>query len=229
MADISWPAELRPSDGGFWLENPSRSGGVAFAGIEQNVFSMAMRWRARFTFPVRTKAQVLAARTLAAKAQGKAGTILVPFFDGKRISWPKDQWGRTLHPGFTRRRQLDGTIYEDPAIPDQSEVIATLISSAALRDTTVEVFIEQGEPPLAGQYFGLGGARGYLIHDVGTISGDSFALTFWPPLRAAASSSDDVDFTRPVCRMNQIADDQGIGPLDAMVRTDLTMEFVESF
>lgn len=234
MADVAW-ALPNPRSGGFWLENPSRSGGVAFNGSEQNVFSLAMRWRARWTVSIRTKAEVLAARAMFAQLQGKAGTLLVPFFDGKRASWPIEfvvagSTGVVLSPGVTRRRELDGTIFEDPEIPTASEIISTVSSNAANRATTIDVEFEQGGPPVAGQYFGLGGNRGYLIHTVtGPASGDVYTLSFFPPLRAAVLSGATVNWTRPVCVMRQTTDDQGIGELEGLRFADLTIDLVEYF
>lgn len=220
----------KPISGGFRLENPSRSGGAAFNGAEQNVFSLAMRWRAKWTIPIRTNAEVLAARALSAKLQGKAGVLLVPFFDGKRVSWPIDEWGRLLNPAQTRRRQLDGTAYEDPEVPDDSEIEANVIGNTAIRATSIEVEISQGGVPLPGQYFGLRGERGYLIKSVTPLlSPPGYTLTFVPPLRDDADDADSVNFTRPVCMMNQVSDDQGIAELEQLRFATLDLEFVEAF
>lgn len=222
-----------PISFGFWLENPSRSGGVSLNGVEQNVVSLAMRWRARGRFRFRTKTEILAARALFTKLQGKAGTILVPFFDGKRVSWPIQEatQGTTdvvLTPGRTRNKRLDGTPYEDPEVPSASEINATVVGSAPIRSVQMDIAITQGGDPLAGQYFGIGN-HGYVIHEVLPTSGDGFALYFLPPLREAVTNGMTVKFTRPVVEMRQMTDDQGIQELEAMRFAEITLDFIEVF
>lgn len=73
-----------PIAGGFWLENPSRSGGAAQNGQEQVVVSMAMRQRAQWTVPIRNASNVMRARRFLAYAAGRAGSILVPIFEPKK-------------------------------------------------------------------------------------------------------------------------------------------------
>lgn len=227
MPDIAWDLPV-PVSGGFRLENLSRSGGVALNGFEQNIFSLSMRWRARWTVQIRTREEILAARAMFAKLMGKAQVILVPFFDGKRVSWPVDRWGRTLNPKRTRRRELDGTIYQDPAIPTESEIVSVVVNEAAARSVTIDVEVTQGGPPLPGQHFGIDD-RGYIIRDVHHLSSDLYNLEFFPPLRAVAGIGDGVKFTDPVCAMNQVSDDQGILELDTLRFTTLSLEFVEAF
>jgi hypothetical protein len=72
-----------PVSGGMWLENPSRSGGVASNGQEQNIISLSMRQRAQWTIPIRRPAEIKAARELFGLAQGKAVGILMPIFEPK--------------------------------------------------------------------------------------------------------------------------------------------------
>jgi hypothetical protein len=220
----------QPSDWGLWLENLSVSGGVALNGEEQNVFGENMRWRARGKIYFRNNDQVLRGRALFDKLQGRAGTIYVPTFDGKRVSWPVDTWGRTLHPGFTRRRELDGTEFEDPKIPTASELNVTVQTDAALRATSVEVTVTQGGVLLPGQYFSRLGNL-YRIRSItsGPDSGGGYTLSILPPLRAALTASQVLNFTRPVCEMRQASDDQGIKELQSLRFAELTLEFIENF
>lgn len=80
LAPISWTIP-DPVAGGFWLENPSRSGGVAQNGQEQVVGTLSMRQRAHWTVPVHNADNVKRARRFLAKAQGKGRSILVPAFE----------------------------------------------------------------------------------------------------------------------------------------------------
>ncbi|MEF2550005.1 hypothetical protein VQ042_01330 [Aurantimonas sp. A2-1-M11] len=209
----------------FDIENASRSGGVSTNGLEQIVGSGAGRWRASLGgIYVRTNAQVLAWRAFRLSLRGRTGTVLVSPFDGKRVNWPKDAYGRALHPGFTRRRHLDGTIYEDPEIPTESEVNATFAAAAARRATTVQIAVSQGEAIKAGQY--LSPSEGRLHVVVGVINSTTFSIE--PPLRDAVTLGQAVNFTRPTCEMRLM--DDGSGGLDLqLARTGMvSMDFVES-
>lgn len=223
-----------PYDWGFWLENLSVSGGVALNGEEQNVFGENMRWRARGKVNFRTADQVRDGRGLFARLQGRAGTLLVPTFDGKRVSWPIEDFngnvtGVVLHPGVTREPLLEGTVYQSLEIPARSEVICTLTDAVALRATSANMTFAQGGPPLAGQYFGLANAL-YIVKSVtGPASGDVYTVTFLPPARATAADNATVKWTRPVCEMRQASDDQGIKELQSLRFADVSVEFVENF
>lgn len=219
---------LRPTSGGFWLENPSRSGGVALNGSEQTIVSPAARWRAAWIVPITEDDQVLAARAFADALAGKANAALVPTFDGLRLSWPVDGYGRVLHPGTTRRRQLDGTAFADPAIPAASEILATVNANAGLNATQIAINVTQGEPLKAGQFFGIG-ERLHRIKALVGAAGTVQSVAIVPPLRAAAPAGTVVRITRPVCRMKQVADDGGIGTLDMLRFADVTLEFREDF
>lgn len=228
MTALAWPAPLKPSDVLFALQNQSRSGGLALSGVEQVVTSFAARWRASIRVRVRSDAQILAARAFVSRLGGRVGTALVPAFDTRRASWPVDAWGRTLHPGFTRDRTLDGTAYEDPSIPDESAIDATVDSATALGALQISINVSQGEPPLAGQYFGVGNYL-HLITEVVDSTGDVHTVNFVPRLRAAVSGGAAVTFTRPVSEMRLLTDDSGTLALRHLRFGDLDLEFVEAF
>jgi len=218
-----------PIAGGTWPDNPSASGGEAQNGMEQNIFNMSMKLRARWTVALRRASDVLAARQFQGRMKGKSNLCLVPLFDGKRISWPVSEFGIKQSPLRTRERSLDGTIYEYPAIPDASDVYAALVFDADYHDTQITVLPQQGGPPLGGQWFCLGGARSYLIEEVEALALGRYRLTFTPPLRAPASSSDVVDFAKLYCLMNQTKSDQGVQVLDGIATAVIEYEFVEGF
>lgn len=201
-----FPAGLIPSAVLFDIENVSRSGGVSTNGMEQVVGSGVGRWTARLAdIRIRTNAQILTWRAFKHGLRGRAGTILVSPYDGKRTNWPVDEYGRVLHPGFTRRRQLDGTIYEDPEIPTASQVNATFAANAAARATTVQITVAQGSAIKAGQYFSPSAGRLHVVTAV--LSATSFSIE--PPLRQAVSLGQAVNFTRPTCEMRLASDDSG--------------------
>ena len=78
-----------PTEGGFWIENPSRSGGVAQNGQEQNVITMSPRQKATWTVQIRNAGDLMDTRRFIAKLRGKAVSVLVPVFEPKK--------GRTGH------------------------------------------------------------------------------------------------------------------------------------
>ena len=227
MADIEWTLP-KPIDGGAWLANPSESGGIATNGAEQTLISMAMYVKCRLIVAIRTTEEVLEARAFFAEAAGKAGNILVPFFDGKRANWPVDQWGRVAKPSLTRIPSLDGTEFESDEIPVDSDIIASLVGDMDLRATSCSINVSQGEPIRAGQWFSLGGRRAYLVRTAGAPSSGTQAITFYPPARRAANNADPVELARPVCVMNQLGDDQGIQELTNLTQTILTLDFREA-
>lgn len=229
MTNYAWPSGLKPRDFGFWPENMDRSGGPSMAGGEQVVSSPGGRWRAAGMFSVRNDDQVLALRALALKLKGRANNILVPAFDGRRVSWPVDaDTGVVLHPGNTRHKRLDGTQFEDPEIPAASEIIATVSAVAGVRATTLSITKTQGGAFREGQFFGLG-SRLYGIETILDVAGSVTTCTIWPPLRVSASAGDSVLVTRPACIM-RLADPTGLlKELQLLRFADLQVEFVEVF
>jgi hypothetical protein len=226
---VAWDLP-NPISGGFWLDNPSRSGGVAFNGGEQIVASLAMRWRAKWIIPIRTNSEVLAARAFFDKLQGRAEQVMVPTFDGQRAPWPVDFAGRILNPRATRHPRLDGTDYEDDEIPDPSFIDAELMLDMADRATTCFIEMTTGSAPRPGQYFGVG-VRTYRINAVApSVSpAGGYEVNFLPPSRGGIghSAGNTVSFRNSDCLMRQMTDDQGIKELEMMRRTELDLEFVE--
>lgn len=220
----AFPAGLIPTSVLFDIENASRSGGVSTNGQEQIVGSGAGRWRASLGgIYVRTNAQVLAWRAFKLSLRGRTGTVLVSPFDGKRVNWPKDAYGRVLHPRFTRRRRLDGTAFADPEIPAESEVIATFAAAAARRATTVQITVSQGEPIKVGQYFSPSAGRLHVV--TAAINATTFSIE--PPLRDAVTLGQSVNFTRPTCEMRLVEDASGALDIQLARTGMVSMDFTE--
>lgn len=236
MTTFAWPDVLQPRDFGFYFLDADTSGGVALGGGEQVVFSPGPRWGAAMTVDIRNNDQVRAARGLRTNLRGRANPVALPNFDGQRLSWPIQVFGGkstgvVLHPGVTRDKTLDGTAYEQPAIPTESEIVATLYADAALRATTADIHVTQGAAPKRGQQFGIG-ARLYEIGSVGPVAGPTppplvYTVTFWPPLRAAADEDDVVKFTRPTCLMRCMNLNEELRKLEMLRFATLNLEFVE--
>lgn len=210
----------------FMLQNPSRSGGIALNGQEQTVSSGAERWRATIPLFVTGRAALLEFHAFIASMLGQAGEVLVPTFSGRFANWPLETFngeltGRVLHPGITRRKSLDGTIYEDPEVPSTSAITATA-GAASLGATSIVITVSQGQAMQPGQLFGIG----QRLYRALTVSGAT--VTFRPKLRVAVTSGTAVLLTRPLCLMKFASDDEG-ADLDHLFGGPVTLNFVEAF
>lgn len=235
ITPVNWPSILRPQDFGYYPVNFDVSGGAAADGSEQVVASAGPSWRASMTLPVMSDPEVLALRALRTKTKGRAIPVRLPNFDGRRLSWPQqfvdgDATGLILYPGVTRNKALDGTIYEDPEIPDESEIVATVDDPAAIGATTIAVGVSQGSALVAGQQFGIGGR----LYEIGSLTLDlsegevaHYTINFSPPLRLAAEADDVVKFTRPFCLMRIVNLNEEMKKLEFMRFATLNLEFQE--
>lgn len=237
MTAYAWPAVLKPQDFRYFLENVDQSGGVAMGGNESFVVSPGPRWRAKGRFPVRTREQVLALNELEALLDGRANDILLPGYDGQRLSWPEqtfsgDPTGVILTPKVARELEgtagLGGTAYAGLEIPAAAEIVATVNTNAALRATTLLINKTQGGALIAGQHFGLG-QRFHRIRSIELVFGPVTTVTIRPPLRAAATSGTAVLFTRPVSLMKLADPSQLHKALELLRFGDFDFDFVESF
>lgn len=228
MTAYPFPAEIKPRSIMFHPQNASRSGGVSTNGLEQVVESGAGRWRASLTAPVATDAQILAWRAFLARIRGRANTILVPVYDGKRAPWPVDIFGRQLNPTITREPQLDGTAFESATIPATSAITAIAVTPGGeIGDRELTINVTQGGTITEGMYFGTGGNRLYLIDEVLLVVGALYTVTFWPTLREAVATSAAIELARPVCEMRFKDDDQGELNLDMLRWGSVSLDFVE--
>jgi hypothetical protein len=226
---LAWPAALvNVTRARFQLENVSRGGGAAMNGSEQRVYNPDQRWIASITVPIRNKEQVFAFRALMARADGSAGIIDVPAFEKHRANWPVDAYGRKLSPKFTRRRELDGTIYEDPAIPTASAITATVSGAHAIRATTLAISLTQGSPLHYGQYVSIAGHLYILRWPVSTV-GSVYTFEIRPPLRVAAAAGATVEVANPTCEMRLASDDQTGLDLDLLKFAEPSLSFIEYF
>lgn len=201
----TWPAGLYPRSISFDLENVSRSGGVSTNGQEQIVGSGAGRWIANYSaVPVTNADSILAWRALKASLRGRTGTVLVPVLEWFRAPWPIDPYGRLRSPKNTRRARLNGTIFEDPEIPAESAIVASLSANASRRSTVVSITVVQGQKPSPGQYFSIGNRLHIITEAFGA---NSYSIE--PPLRATATAGTALNFSAPVCEMRLVDDGQG--------------------
>lgn len=230
ITPIDWPAVLKPQSFGYFPIHFDISGGAAPDGTEQFVSSPGPSWGASMILLVRSNAELLALRALRMQTRGRAIPVNLPNFDGQRLSWPlHPQTGEARHPGRTRDRRLDGTPFENPEIPAESEIIAELSASAALRATTIGINITQGGALVPGQQFQLG-ASFCEIATIASVAGSITTVTFQPPLRASASAGDAIIFTTPTHPMRIMNLNEAFREVELLrFVPPLSLEFAEFF
>jgi hypothetical protein len=224
---LGWPEWLVPRHMSWHIENASRSGGVATNGQEQVIGSMSGRWVVSLLeCPVRTDDEVLGFRALMTSLRGRSGTIVVPAFDRQpRQNWPVDPYDRVLSPENVRRTRLDGTIYQDPRIPAQSQITATFTAAAARRATTVSLAVTAGAPIKVGQYFSPRLGKMHMITEA--LGGNQYRIE--PPLRLPEASGAPIDLVNPSCEMRLADDDAGRIELQYGRYGFVTLNLVEAF
>lgn len=86
---------------------------------------------------------------------------------------------------------------------------ANVIASGAIAEgaTSGAMQFNTGGPPQPGQHFSAG-ERSYRLTTVGAASsGDTYPVTFWPPVRTLINDGEALDFATPACRMRLATDD----------------------
>ncbi len=125
---------------------------------------------------------------------------------------------------------FDLPLYENALRPDPTGAMtATLASNAALRATTASVTASVA--PTAGSKFTIDhSSLGKRLYAVGSVSGSGpYTVTFWPPLRAAESTSKALNFNTPSLKV-RIADPASFGlNLVAGSYAEKSVTFVEAF
>lgn len=230
---ISWPVAVLPRSSLWMPESQSRSGGQSILGQEKIVASTAGRWRARIGAPVVTENAVLSWRAFVASMNGRVGTVLMPRFEHYG---PKDMNGKRLdyqEAAFWQNGQFDddGLAFDLSGWgQDYSEANGTLAANAALGATQISVTWPEGVQGIRpGQYFGIG-QRLYIAKQVWEVEeGDPSQVTFWPPLRAAASTGTVVIIDKPVCLMRFAQDATGELELDFGRWSQGGLELVEAW
>lgn len=134
-------------------------------------------------------------------ASGAAQTFLVPVYDARRN--PAWRAGRAI-VGPLGVPHSDGASFSDGSDYETPNVAAFLVAGIALRAVTAEIDMPSGVALEAGQFFGLGSGAGTELHVIkrafATATADRWAVTFWPPARAAHSAGAAVEIDCPRLR-----------------------------
>jgi hypothetical protein len=232
MVNVAWPAALKPSKFGYFPLESEVSGGAAIGGGEQFVISPRPRWGATMTVQLWNNTLVLAARALRSQLKGRANPVVLPNFDGQRVSWPIEAGtSRVLTPAVAHQLagtyMLEGTAYGGAEIPAAAQIHATIQTSAAEGASQVAINLTQGGPILAGQQFGLSSQRLYEISEIVSVVGAVTTVKIWPPLRAAAAATQVVQFHRAWCLMRCENMSEQLQGLDMLRFAELNLTFVE--
>lgn len=234
---LAWPSILIPSSEQWALQNPSRSGGQSFSGVEQVVRSPASRWTATLTIPCNRREKVLAMRALLVGLDGRAGTLLVGPFEVSRAPWFVDP----VTGGKVTRCRGDKDAARDPAWDANTDTSADLdfrlSGAAAMNATALTVQRNRGGLLAPGMFFSVG-ERLHMVTalttpdptgDGGLAAPGALGLQFRPWLRANYAAGTPVEFGRPTCLMRLASDDTGAMELALSKFATVTVDLVETF
>lgn len=234
---VAWPSVLVPSAERWGLENPSRSGGQSFSGIEQVVRSPASRWTATLTVPCNRREKVLAMRALLASLDGRAGTVLVGPFEVSRAPWFVDP----ITGGKVTRCRGDRDASRDQAWDANADTSADLdfrlSGGAAINATAATIQRNRGGLLAPGMFFSVG-ERLHMVTalttpdptgDGGLAAPGAIGLQFRPWTRADYVAGTAVEFGRPACLMRLASDETGSMELALSRFATVTLDLVEAF
>lgn len=196
----------------------SSSGGLTISGTEQVVQSSSDFWEASATVKVRTHAQRLALRAYQAQNWGRAGEWLIPVCDPAypvTTNLQEASFGVDYGPDFSSLRTPNVETFV---------TVANVKVAAAKGDRNITFTMNAA--PLPGMYFSLG-SRLYLIGSVSSVATRTYAASFVPKLRAAASIGATMEFAKPKCLMRLAQDNIGQMNLDMLRFADVSLNFVE--
>lgn len=176
-------------------------GAPSLDGASQAIASPAGVWRITYEgVPLNTPERIKAWRAIEAQAEGRTNALIVPTYDRPTLTPKVDLETRVPHS--------DGTPFDDGAEYYSSGQEIRVGANAAAWDTQLTVNKISGGRIDAGQHFSIG-ERLYRVKYV--ISQQTIRI--WPPLRAAISVGDLMEFAQPVCKVRLASDGAMNAPL----------------
>jgi hypothetical protein len=173
------------------------SGGITAAGQQQRVNATGGGlWALQADFPrFNTADQLRAWRVVQYGSQGGVEPVNIAICDLRQAPRPSN-WAPSSGVPHS-----DGTPFSDQSLYASASIVASLAADAAVRATTIRVQFDGDSVPLGGQFFSLayGGGMNELHATTGAtlVSGNTYDLTFLPPLRAAHTTGETVTFDHP--------------------------------
>lgn len=214
------------------LSNPSRGGGPGLDGTEQLVVAPGGgRWTWSVTIQIRTRDDVLDLDAFVLGMAGRAGTAIVPIFDGQRAPW-------NVYPltgGFITPAKAAYDHAIDPAYdtnPDTTGTLAFALSApAAMNVTTLAVARATGGVVRPGMFLSIGSEM-HVVTALGAPDPGgpaTLSVSILPWLRDDHAAGAAVEFARPVCLARLASDDTGRMDLDLLRFGQVTLDFIEAF
>lgn len=234
---LAWPSVLVPSSEQWGLQNPSRSGGQSFSGVEQIVRSPASRWTGTLIVPCNRREKVLAMRALLAGLDGRAGTALVGPMEVSRAPWFVDPLTGGKITRCRGDRDAAKDLNWDLNRDTSADLDFRLSSPAGMNATEITVQRNRGGLLSPGMFFSIGD-RLHMVTELNTDdpTGDTgFAvpgaikLQIRPWLRADYAAGTPVEFGRPKGLMRLASDDTGAMDLALSRFGTVTVELTEAF
>jgi hypothetical protein len=174
------------------------SGGITAAGQQQRVNATGGGlWALQADFPrFNTADQLRAWRVVQYGSQGGVEPVNIAICDLRQAPRPPG-W----IPTGAGVPHSDLTPFSDGGLYGTDSISSTLAADAAVRATTIRVTFDGDSVPLGGQFFSLSyGAEMNELHvttGATLVSGDTYDLTFLPPLRAAHEAGETVTWDHP--------------------------------
>lgn len=178
-----WPFDdLKPRDIQIQLCSAPIGGGMSLTGREPTVDSDARYWRIVLgAIPVKTRTAILIWRALQLRFGGRARSILLHIYDGKRAPWVSTPGG---------------------------PITATANAAVAKGSTSIAINASSAGELLVGQHFSAGHWL-YRIKTISGPVANVYTCTIEPKTREAIASGASLEFRRPVVRCRQ-EDDNGM-------------------
>lgn len=204
------------------------SGGQALSGISQ--FAMTSggpMWS--FTFGdalLLTKEKLNTWEAIAAATDNGATPFVVPVAQRRRQPFLTSK----LPDGVS---DSDASTFSDGALWTMSEITASIVGSAALRATRLNISITGGVPLIGGELFTAWGlTKGQRMHIITRViaqdlEANTATIDIRPPLREALSADTPLDFDNPRCVM-RVNGDMG-AQVDLLRFGKGSVSFVETF
>lgn len=150
-----------------------------------------------------TKAQRKAWRAIAAKCDGGANPLVVPFVDNEHQPWAVVGGSELM--SYDSIAHSDGTYFSDGSGYYNPAISAYSVGSASLGATTITIHFVQGGPLTGGEHFSIDHTtESHHTYRVVSVeldgSGDS-VCTIRPRLREAVASLTTLEFDKPLCLM----------------------------
>lgn len=170
-------------------------------------------------------------RALAAHCDGGVQPIVVPVRETIDAPWPTV--AGELLTSLPEVAHSDGALFSDGSGYLSNVINATADVDAALRATEMTIAFAVGGALRGGEYFSIEHSymshRLYRINRVTDNGDDTFTVKFRPPLRAAVTAGEWIEFDRPKCVMRLATPDAMDTALEAPFFAKPSIAFVEAF